>query len=135
MLRKRKSRGKKACWIRQRRRTNQNIRVKDNLNRLLRKFVHGQHSPTIVNLLGCNRDNFLLHIQSQFKNGMTWNNYGTFWHIDHRIPCAKFDLTLQEQQKLCYHFSNLQPLSKDENLKKGNKFDGNIQTTIPQDFP
>lgn len=62
------------------------------------------------------------HIESQFKPGMTWDNYGPKgWHVDHKLPCASFDLTDMAQQKACFHYSNLQPLWWLENLQKAAK--------------
>ena len=49
---------------------------------------------------------------------MTWQNYGDGWHIDHIHPCAAFDLTDPEQQKACFHWSNLQPLWAIDNFRK-----------------
>jgi hypothetical protein len=43
------------------------------------------------------------------------------WHVDHIIPCSSFDLTDSEQQKKCFHYTNLQPLWAIDNLKKSNK--------------
>jgi hypothetical protein len=57
----------------------------------------------------------------RFRPGMTWENYGPVWHVDHIKPCAKFDLTDPDQQRACFHFSNLQPLFADENLRKGGR--------------
>lgn len=51
---------------------------------------------------------------------MSWDNYGE-WEIDHIIPCDSFDLTKEEEQKRCFHFSNLQPLWWRDNRTKGNK--------------
>lgn len=53
---------------------------------------------------------------------MTWKNHGLVWHIDHIKPCAKFDLTDSEQQRACFHYTNLQALPVLENLKKGAKW-------------
>jgi len=53
---------------------------------------------------------------------MTWSNYGKGWHIDHIKPCASFDLSNPEQQKICFHYTNLQPLWAIDNIKKGAKF-------------
>jgi hypothetical protein len=51
---------------------------------------------------------------------MSWATYGfRGWHIDHIRPCAAFNLSDPEQQKVCFHFSNLQPLWAPENLSKG----------------
>lgn len=80
-----------------------------------------KHSSSLK-LLGCSIQNAKEHIEKQFKEGMTWDNYGhKTWHIDHIIPCAAFDLTDPEQQKKCFHYTNLQPLWWHENLSKGAK--------------
>ena len=80
-------------------------------------------------LLGCTIQEARGHIEKQFKEGMTWDNHGfKEWHIDHIIPCASFDLTDPEQQKKCFHYTNLQPLWAHENMSKGVKIPnmGNI---------
>ena len=51
---------------------------------------------------------------------MSWDNYG-LWHIDHRVPCVKFDLSKPIEQQKCFNFKNLQPLWAIDNLKKGAK--------------
>ena len=47
-----------------------------------------------------------------FKPGMSWENYGKIWEIDHIKPCDSFDLTKLEEQQKCFHYTNLQPLFK-----------------------
>jgi len=75
-----------------------------------------------VDLIGCSFDFVKIHLEKQFKEGMTWENHGLYgWHIDHIIPCASFDLTDPEQQKKCFHYTNLQPLWAAENMSKGAK--------------
>ena len=74
---------------------------------------------TMLTLVGCTRSELMIHLQNQFKPGMEWNNYGPVRHVDHIRPCASFDLTDVEQQKACFHWSNLQPLFGEENIKKG----------------
>ncbi len=71
-------------------------------------------------LIGCEIDYLMYHIQNKFTEGMLWDNYG-LWHIDHKLPCASFDLSDPEEQRKCFHYSNLQPLWAKENLKKGSK--------------
>jgi hypothetical protein len=63
-------------------------------------------------LLGCNIKEYKQHIESQLKPEMNWNNHGKVWEIDHIKPCDSFDLTDIEQQKQCFHYTNLQPLFK-----------------------
>lgn len=52
---------------------------------------------------------------------MIWSNYGSYWHVDHIIPCSSFDLTNPEEQKKCFHFTNLQPLTAVDNMRKSSK--------------
>lgn len=65
--------------------------------------------------IGCSKMELFEHLEKQFKEKMTWNNHGE-WHIDHIIPLAS-GKTEQEIYKLC-HYSNLQPLWKDEHYRK-----------------
>jgi len=73
-------------------------------------------------LLGCSIAECRKYIENKFLPGMTWENYGD-WHIDHIQPCASFDLTLPEEQKKCFHYTNLQPLWEFDNLSKGAKIE------------
>ncbi len=73
-----------------------------------------------VKLLGCSIAELKIHLESQFKSGMTWENYGT-WHIDHIRPLASFDLQDIEQLAVACHYTNLQPLWALENLIKGDR--------------
>jgi hypothetical protein len=80
--------------------------------------IKGQtKSLSTMFLIGCDIDYLMYHLQCQFKEGMTWDNYGK-WHIDHIKPCASFDLSKHEEQLKCFHYSNLQPLWAKENLHK-----------------
>lgn len=74
-----------------------------------------------LRLLGCSIDQFRVHLQSKFRDGMAWNNHGTIWHIDHIKPCASFNLTNHNEQANCFHYSNMQPLLVLENLRKGDR--------------
>ena len=79
-------------------------------------------------LIGCSLSELKLHLESKFQHGMSWNNYGE-WHIDHIKPCASFDLTDTEQQKQCFHYTNLQPLWGRENESKGSLYEGKRHRT------
>lgn len=72
-------------------------------------------------LIGCAPEQLKKHLENQFQSGMTWFNYGK-WHIDHIIPCSRFDLSKREEQEKCFHYTNLQPLWAKDNLAKGKKY-------------
>jgi hypothetical protein len=72
--------------------------------------------------LGCNMNDFKIHIEKQFKPGMTWDNYGE-WHIDHIIP-LKYKKPTLEQTYERLHFLNTQPLWASDNISKGNRYIG-----------
>lgn len=78
--------------------------------------VDKEHSSIVY--LGCGIDVFKQHIEKQFKEGMSWDNHGE-WHLDHIKPLANLtdteDVVLLKE--LC-HYTNYQPLWKEENLSK-----------------
>lgn len=94
-------------------------RLRSRINFVLKK-CKGQKSASTIELLGCSIEYAREHLENQFIEGMTWDNHGE-WHIDHIIPCAAFDLTKEEEQRRCFHYTNLQPLWAEDNLKKGAK--------------
>jgi hypothetical protein len=84
-----------------------------------------------VKLLGCSVNFARKHIENLFVNGMNWTNWGNGWngkgmqewHIDHIKPCSSFDLSNPEEQKKCFHYTNLQPLWAKDNLEKSDKWE------------
>ena len=64
-------------------------------------------------------------LESLFTSEMSWDNYGSYWHIDHIKPVSLFDFNSYKDKtfKDCWALSNLQPLERIENLRKGNKFE------------
>jgi hypothetical protein len=93
--------------------------LRSRLNAALKKNIK---STTTKNMLGCTIEQLWVHLEKTFKPGMTKENHGTIWHIDHIVPCASFDLTKPEEQAKCFHYSNLQALFVHENLSKGSKY-------------
>ena len=65
---------------------------------------------------GC--DELMAHLESRFLPGMSWENYGK-WHIDHKKPCALFNLADPSEFDECWSLGNLQPLWADDNIRKG----------------
>jgi hypothetical protein len=105
-------------------RSNLQYKIRTALGNRLNELVKTgkAHGGRILDILGCTIPEFMAHLQRQFTDEMAWNNYGPIWHIDHVRPCASFDLTDINQQKECFHWTNLQPLLALENLKKGKSF-------------
>lgn len=67
--------------------------------------------------IGCTRKELVSYLESKFKEGMSWDNYGK-WHIDHIIPMNQFDLNNEDDFKKANHYKNLQPLWAKENYLK-----------------
>jgi hypothetical protein len=112
-----------------RERTNPHYRIKRRLRCRIWKVIKGANkSAPTLELTGCDLPTLKRWLESQFKRGMKWDNMGSYWEIDHKIPCASFDLTKPEQQRLCFHYSNLQPLTRRANRQKHAK----IITTQPE---
>jgi hypothetical protein len=98
-------------------------KVTFNFSRRMRKSLNGiKESKSWEMLVDYNLDDLINHLGLQFKDGMTWENYGKR-HIDHIIPVSSFviDSVYSEDFKKCWSLSNLQPLWSHDNLKKGNK--------------
>lgn len=100
---------------------NEQARMNLRLHNLLRKMIHRPtYSGNMLRLVGCSRKDFIDFIESQFKVGMSWDNYGKIWQIDHIVPCSYFDLTDDEEQRVCFNWRNTQPLFSKDNFSKGN---------------
>jgi len=96
-------------------------RLRDNLRKRLSKALKGH--PRVApahELLGCSWRHFKKHLESQFTEGMSWENYGE-WHVDHIHPLMTYDLTKRGQQRQAFNYKNLRPLWGDENRKRVKK--------------
>jgi hypothetical protein len=118
----RKNKTKYNCnYARSRRGSDIKFRTIGNLRGLIRSAFkrrgYKKNSKTF-DILGCDYDTFVSHIESKFQEGMTLENHGE-WHIDHIYPVS-LATDIYHLTKL-NHYTNLQPLWKKENLSKGNK--------------
>lgn len=99
------------------------FKIKRNLSRRIRRALDGsiKHSQT-MHLTGCSQEELKHYLESLWKSGMSWYNYGVHgWHIDHIKPISSFNLNDPEEQKMCFHWTNLQPLWAKENMEKADK--------------
>jgi hypothetical protein len=88
------------------------------------KNQSGIKAKKSLDLLGASGKEVKQYIESLWQHNMSWNNYGTKnnqWQIDHIIPVTAFDVTKAAEQKKCFHYTNLMPLWKQDNLEKSNK--------------
>lgn len=105
-------------YFKKRRKTDSSFKIRHSIRNLIslslrrNKYVK---TKTIQEILDCSYDEFILHLESQFKHWMTWENYGLYngelnygWDIDHIIP-QSYGNTEEEIIKL-NHYTNLQPL-------------------------
>jgi hypothetical protein len=109
----------KNAYYRNRKQSDPAFAMLARLRRRINNLVSGSDkSCTTAELIGCSHDAFARHIESLFTDGMTWENRRD-WHIDHIIPCAAFDMNDPQQQRQCFHYSNMRPLWAYENQRKG----------------
>jgi hypothetical protein len=73
--------------------------------------------------LGCTRWQARKHIERQWLPGMSWDNHGGVWEIDHIIPASRFDVRDPLQQLQMCHYTNLQPMWRRDNRRKLNRIE------------
>lgn len=97
------------------------VTLRTRLGAALRKI--DRKAGSAVKDLGCSIGEFKLYIENYFPlyPGMSWANYGPAWHLDHFLPLAHFDLTEREQFLEAFHYTNIQPLWAQDNLKKNRR--------------
>ena len=129
--RKAKLREKERKRAYQRKRTDPEFAIKCHLRARLADLVRAgrcKRDKSAIELTGASVSELRRYLEKQFERGMAWGNYGD-WHIDHIIPCSKFDLTDLRQQAICFNYLNLRPCWAAENIRKGNRI------TMPTQIP
>lgn len=103
------------------------VKIQRKISNLLRDRIRcamkrsiAKKSEKTMDLIGCSISFLMNYLEEKFQEGMTWDNQGK-WHIDHIVPCASFNLSNPEEQKVCLHYTNLQPLWALDNMRKGSK--------------
>lgn len=102
------------------RQTNPTVKIASNVRTRLRYALKKHHgAESMESLLGCTMDELKLHLESQFTESMSWNNYShSGWHIDHIRPLCEFDLSDPLQLAEACHYTNLRPLWSRENMRR-----------------
>lgn len=109
-------REQKTEWCRNESKTNMNYRLKKSLASRLRTVLVKNDST--MNYIGCNIQYLREWFEYNFTLEMNWENYGTYWSIDHIIPVCKFDLTVEDEKLKCWNWSNLMPVTVNFNSSK-----------------
>jgi len=106
----------------QKRRLNYGFRLKQNARsrfwKVMKSVKKQQTTDSFNSFIGCSSSFLQSHIEKQFIESMSWENYGSFWEVDHKIPLKFFDLNNKDQAKQAFHFSNLQPATLFYNRSK-----------------
>ena len=99
-------------------------RIRHNFASQLRSHLKSKNGKHVFNILGYSVKDLMNHLEAQFKPGMNWDNYGNYWQIDHKTPASWFQYSNSTDQgfKDCWALSNLQPLEKNLNLSKSNRY-------------
>ena len=97
-------------------------RIRRRLSGRMRELLRMQgltKRNSILAYIGCSHEELLDHLKSKFSKGMTMQNYGLKgWHMDHIIPCERFDLTREDHCMVCFNWRNIRPLWGTENIAR-----------------
>lgn len=103
--------------IKNRRKTDLNFKISEILrSKFNREIKRNKYSK----FLGCDIDFFKKWLEYRFNENMNWKNMGTKWHIDHILPISKFNFSNLNEIRICYNWTNLQPLESEKNMSKSN---------------
>ena len=103
-------------WCKNEHNTNMNYRIKKSLAARLRTVLDKNNST--MNYIGCNIQYLREWFEYNFTAEMNWDNYASFWSIDHIIPVCNFDLTIEDEKLKCWNWSNLMPVTIKYNSSK-----------------
>jgi len=95
-----------------------NFRLRFNFSSLLRYHIKKGGNKTF-DIVGYTINQLKQHLEQQFDSKMNWDNYGSYWHIDHIKPASSFNQKNDIEFKECWSLENLQPLEAKENMRKG----------------
>lgn len=118
-------------YYQNRRELDPNFRLLMNMRgRISKAIKRNSKRGKSIELLGCSIEFLKQYLEKQFKPGMTWENYGTEWQVDHIVPCSWFDMFQSHHQFVCFNYRNLQPLWTKENQLKHNELPENYKDII-----
>ena len=108
-------------YHRDRIRDNVRLKIETNIGRLLNFSIKEKKlRKSLTEVMNYSIDDLIKHLESQFDNKTTWDNYGSYWHIDHIKPrnLFKYKTTRDKEFKECWALENLRPLERIANLSR-----------------
>jgi hypothetical protein len=126
---------KRAKYLKDKYTDDMNFRLDRLYRTRVRTFIKGgikKGNAKYTAMLGCSWDTLRTWLESNFTEGIAWDNYGTVWHVDHAMPCSVFDFKIEENVKVCFNWSNLSPMIGSENISKSNKIDMAFITSLKE---
>ena len=116
---------KAAKYMRERANNNPHVRLRMRISNLMYYHLsnHGisKGGTSWEILVGYTLNDLIIHLESQFDDKMNWDNYGSYWHVDHIVADALFEYTCYDDEafKKCWSLENLRPLYGPDNIRKG----------------
>lgn len=106
--------------IKERRKTDKNFQISEIIRSKVHKMLRGQET-SYKTLIGCDIETLKSWLEFQFDEQMTWANLGDYWQIDHILAINQFDFQKEDDKRVCFNWTNLQPLITYENRSKSDK--------------
>lgn len=122
----------KRQWALKKYQSDPQYRLQSCFSAQIRVCIKNKNRISAFNLVSYTKQELIEHLEKQFDDNMTWQNYGFHWHIDHIIPKNFFDFSSYEDEdfKRCWALANLQPLKISENCSKQDKLPTNYKETL-----
>lgn len=103
--------------IKSRRKTDLNYQLSEIVRSKIHKMLAGKET-SYRKYIGCDVEWLKKWLSYRFDENMNWGNLGTYWAVDHVLPINQFNFSIERDRHICFHWSNLQPLEKGENIRK-----------------
>ncbi len=115
---------RKNEWSRLKAKSNPAYRINRSFSREIGRQVN-KNGNSYLSHVGYSIKELMQHLEKQFDKKMSWDNYGSYWHIDHIVPKSSFKILEigDDEFKACWCLTNLRPLEAIANISKGSKLE------------
>lgn len=101
-------------------------KLRDRVSNILRYYLRNDKEYSTIEYVPFTIEELKQYLQEQFDKSMSWDNYGSYWHIDHIIPQSLYDFNDIIEIQKCWSLRNLRPLEARQNSSKNNTLDMKI---------